>query len=112
MTPEHIAKLEQQVRQEHALLSAYPNAKKAVAWVELMLCVPIRDEPGESSWDMMVTAKIPPGEIVAMVRQCIHEEQEDGKHHGERYLAVVRQAHTETFHPEFLSYIAGKLGMM
>lgn len=112
MTPERIDELEKQVRKEHALLSAYPNVRLAVAWTELMLCVPPDDGSGESSWDIMVKAEMSPDEIIETIRKCIREEQEEGTNHGPDYLARMRLAYPQTFHPEFRSYVMGKLGMM
>lgn len=112
MTPERIDELTLRIRKEHALLSAYPNVRLAIAWTELMLCVPPYDEPGESSWDMMVKAKMTLGEIIETIRKCIYEEQTEGVDHGEGYTIRMKSAYQQTFHPEFGSYVMGKLGMM
>ncbi len=91
--------------QQQQLLDAYPNARQAVAWTELILCVP---PPGETdtSWDIMMNAKMPLAEILDAIKHCIQEEINDGAP-GKR-----REALAQCNHPQFLTYLKGKMGAM
>ena len=82
-------------------MHAYAHIPHAVAFVELMLC-----EGPESSWEIMMQAKLSPEEIIETIRFAADDP--DSAIPADRRALVV----TETHHPEFAQYVAGKMGLM
>lgn len=92
-------------RRAYRLLASYPTVKHAVAWVELMLCVPPEGEE-ESAWVMMVRCGLTLDEIREEIKTCLRDaiaEGDDGKN---------EEALAECDFSEFTRYLAGKLGMV
>ena len=80
------------------LLAAYPNATHAIAWVELMCCASELDD-----FDGFAEL-VQSGMFIPEIIEAIKETTE-----GEECPDLVR---SQMDHPEFMKYIAGKLGMM
>lgn len=94
------------------MLAAYPGADKAISFVELMLCSPVEGDD-ETAWDLLVKAyPNDPQGLAKTIRQMIAEEDTDGADLGKVYLGRMREAHTQTFHADFLKYLSGKMGMV
>lgn len=94
------------------LLAAYPRVRFAVAWTEMFACV-APDDGHEPAWDLMMRADPPlsPDEMVDCIRDTIREVVEDADE-----LPTVRRASTlalpQVDHPDYLTYIRGKMGCM
>jgi hypothetical protein len=86
-----------------ALLAAYPTVKHAIAWVELFVVMKNDDEP-ESAWDWMMSRPQPltPADIATAIRDSVDEGDED--------VGRAALAKAEMGRPEFLTYIAGRMG--
>lgn len=94
------------------LLDAYPAIHQAICYVELIICgdgldqeILAEREPHERTcWDIMMNA-VPPAsldEVVTLIRGAMAQETE-GK---------IPQALEQTHHPQFLTYIRGKMGLL
>lgn len=83
------------------LFAAYPNVKHAVAYVELIICEPV---DGESAWDLLMTTLRPmsPKDVA----DCLCDDGVDVIGRTERECMI----RAEMDHPEFLRYLAGKMG--
>lgn len=96
----------------HEILDAYPKVRQAVAWTEAFVCIPPED--GERpAWDLLMAAEpaMTPGEIVAVIRETIREELEgDDTSTAGRRAAMF--ALPQVDHPDYLTYIRGKMGCM
>lgn len=88
------------------LLDAYPNARAAVAWTELIICRGSSQDL-ESSWDLMMKYLPPlnPREVMLLI-QSAADDQKDEPGLEAAYAGIRRQMG----HPQFLQYVAGKMG--
>lgn len=89
------------------LFATYPNAVMSISYVELILCEPDEDHP-VSAWDTFIagSAKISPADVVKLVKDGCQEELELGSRG--RWTEAIAQCD----HPEFLTYLKGKMGAM
>ena len=90
------------------LLDVYAPVRHAVAWTEHIVCV--AHDPGEvSGWQLMMDAPNPrsPVEVVELLRDTLEElVREDGG------TPKFSMALAEMDRPEFVRYVAGKMGCM
>lgn len=92
------------------LLAAYPKADKAVAFTELVICTPVEDDPtGQSIWDLLVTPSTTPWDVVKVIRAHLGEELSE-EHPTVEVKKSIGVAYLQTFDPQFLMYIKGKMG--
>lgn len=92
-----------------ALFRAYPNVTHAVSWVELVVC---DADPGErSAWDEIFRhgraagIDFDPRQVVGILADALEEDIREGTAKGRSAEALA-----EMRHPEFLRYVAGKMG--
>jgi len=85
------------------ILAAYPNARIAVAYTELIICGSA-DDDGESSWDLMMKAQ--PPMTLDEIWKCIYESVEDETE------CKAQEARVQMTHPDYRRYLAGKLGLI
>lgn len=86
-----------------AVLAAYPNARVAIAYVEVIICVP--PKPGEEpAWDMVLRENpgVTPRQMAEALRIVLKDEA----------AARAQEAREQMLHPEFLAYLKGKMGCM
>lgn len=94
------------------LLAAYPKVRAAVCWTEAFVCIAPEDD-GTPAWEVIMNADPPltPDEIVALIRDTIREEVE-----GDNTTTAGRRAAMfalpQVDHPDYLTYIRGKVGCM
>ena len=94
------------------LLAAYPRVRGAVAWTEMFACV-APDDGCEPAWDLLIRAdpSLTPSEMVDCIRDTMREVAKDADE-----LPIVRRASTialqQVDHPDYLTYIRGKMGCM
>jgi hypothetical protein len=82
------------------LMRTYPLVIKAVAWTELIIC---QSNDGEqTSWDMLLEHEpdISPPEMVKIMKEVIEGET----------MPYAEEVRKQMDHPQYLTYIAGKLG--
>lgn len=94
------------------LLDAYPDAREAVAWVELMICVPPEGEADESAWDLMMEAGFQPEEVLEALKKTIREEVDEYDGDEPLYLEKLKLAVAQTALPSFRNFVLGKMGAM
>jgi hypothetical protein len=93
------------------LLDAYQNVKQAVAYTETILCVPEGDG-NTSAWDLLVAPingeLLTPQQVVRMVYRIMIMEIKN----PERLViySVMKTIIEQVKKPEFLTYVAGKMG--
>ena len=89
------------------LFGTYPAVTHAISWVELLLCERGEGED-ESTWDLMMTVTPPltPADVVDLIRQQLARAVQEGDQ------GRTAEALAETSHPQFLAYIAGKMGAL
>ncbi len=82
--------------------AAYPDVARAIAFVEIVLCGPLGPDDPDTAWDVMMRALPPvdPATVVALIRDTLDDEFRD----------EFPRARVEAARPEFLTYIAGKMG--
>lgn len=86
------------------LLAAYPRVQAAVAWVEYIVCGKCPDDP-ETSWELMMRARLSPAEVVETLRDAAAGDMGPGIP-AHKQEAVRR----EMLDPQFMQYVAGKMG--
>lgn len=89
----------------YELMNAYPATALAVAWVELFVCEPHGDSR-RSAWDEMMDAPMNPREAVEILQATLAEEVAE----NQDAPASFRVALAEMGTPDFLRYVAGKMG--
>lgn len=89
------------------LLDAYPHCSVAIAFTELIICVP-PDGEDQSSWDLMMNAPTPMtlDRVIEMIRDVINDEIMDGTE------CKAEEALEQSYHSSYRIYIAGKMGMV
>lgn len=94
------------------LLDAFPRVRHAVCWTEAFVCIAPEDDQ-EPAWDLIMRAKpaLTPDEIVSLIRDTIREELNDPETCLGGYRAATL-AMPEVDHPDYLTYIRGKMGCM
>lgn len=97
--------------EEAQLLHTYRNVCQAVAFTEMIICQPSDEEGGLSSWSILMASKhkttkqpLTPDQVVEMIRYVLEEPTNDERE------ALRIPALEQTKHPEFLTYIKGKMG--
>lgn len=89
----------------HELFRIYPHVTHATAFVELIICEANPGEP-ESAWDMLLRSGKSPDWVIDALKTVVADEVaigSPGKH---------AEALAEMDHPEFRTYICGKMGLM
>lgn len=91
------------------LLDAYAPVREAVAWTEFFVCTPPVDGENRSGWDLMMASVPPmsPAEAVAFLRVALDETIREEAPNPKFVLA-----RSQMDRPEFLTYVAGKMGCM
>lgn len=84
------------------LFSAYPTITHAVSYVELIACTPDEDRP-VTLWNTLIGLGLAPDEVAKFLLESIQEEAELT---GKKFALAAEEAKK----PEFLTYIAGKMG--
>jgi len=75
-----------------------------VAYVELVICG--RDDDGVCPWECLVKKINDPRQAVEIIQRCMEDNMQsvpEGK---------IVEARRESDHPDFVTYIAGKMGYM
>ena len=98
-------------QEKYDVLSTYRKCAAAVAWVELFICADGLDDT-ESGWDVLMTHVTSPDRMVRELRELLDEDvsdPDDGPVLGSltSQLPTIR---AEMDHPDFTTYIAGKMG--
>lgn len=83
----------------------YASIALATMWVEGIVCTPPEDEPGESSWDLMVKCGVTPDEIISSIKEALTETIAESTQPGRMPVARAQMDL-----PLFRTYIMGKLG--
>ncbi len=89
------------------ILDRYPNVRLAVSFVELIMCGTTPDDP-ESTWDMLISAGYTADKMLAGIKWVMEDEVNDPIGFPSDKIAAAR---AQLDHPEFRTYLAGKLGL-
>lgn len=78
----------------------YPDVKQAIAWTELIICQNSRGE--ETTWQFILRNRpnISPHEMLDYMKLVIEGET----------VGRAEEAKAQMNHPQYLRYLAGKLG--
>lgn len=92
------------------LLAGYPEVKQAVAYVELVMCTTDENHP-VTMWELLEVHKRTPHYMVETIRNLIEGETKEEQETPEAKAGILL-AFFQTYHPQFLTYVAGKMGAM
>ena len=83
-----------------ALFIAYPAVVQAISWVELIICE--SDDGEETAWELIIRHEpnISPQDMLDYMKKAIEGED----------VGRLKEAEAQMDHPQFLRYLAGKLG--
>jgi hypothetical protein len=78
----------------------YPDVLQAIAWTELIICQSSDGE--ETSWELILRSQpnISPYEMLSYMKEAIEGET----------VGRAEEAKSQMNHPQYLRYLAGKLG--
>lgn len=92
------------------ILRHYPGCPAAIAWLELFVCAPVEGSP-ESVWQLLMTVTQNPTDMVRELQELIDTELAEPEYQYQSALASkLPTIRAEMEHPDFTTYIAGKMG--